>query len=126
MAVSETGFRTFDDLGFIFTEAFVSAEQAATAATTTTVAHGLSGAPKLIQVFTICKTAEFNYSIGDTLWVGTSFQNNSGLLPYIPNGDTTNVVLNTATTSQSVHNKTTWGNSTLTVGNWKFIIHAYY
>lgn len=49
------------------TVAFESSEQAITAATNVTIAHGLSAKPKLYGLYLVNKTAEYDYAVGDEL-----------------------------------------------------------
>ena len=58
-----------DDVELIqaLSKEFTSTEQTITAAGALIVAHDLPTLPSLVQVRLICKTAEFNYSIGDEI-----------------------------------------------------------
>lgn len=55
--------------GAQFTEYYESAEQVVTVAGTLSLAHGLSGTPKLVVVTYICKTTNLGYAVGDTVTV---------------------------------------------------------
>ena len=123
---SKTGSRTFRDLASEtpFAEEFVSANQASTISTTTNVAHGMSSAPKFVQIIMECITAQFNYSVGDTIIheLECSALVTSGLTVLV---DATNVTLIRGTGTMHVMNKTTSANVAYTAANWEFIIHAY-
>ena len=55
----------------VFKESFESAETSLPAAgTPITFSHGLSSIPKIAQIVLRCKTAEFNYSVGDEIVIG--------------------------------------------------------
>lgn len=49
------------------TVAFESTEQAITAATSVSIAHGLSAKPKLYWLYLVNKTTEYDYAVGDEL-----------------------------------------------------------
>lgn len=56
-----------------FTEYFESSEIVVDNQSSGTVAHGLSGRPKLVQAVYRCKSANLNYSVDDEVYVGTAF-----------------------------------------------------
>jgi hypothetical protein len=51
----------------VFTESFTSSEQTITSNGALTLAHSLSGRPKLVQATLVCKTTSRGYSVGDQL-----------------------------------------------------------
>lgn len=51
---------------------FESARQSATAGAVFSIPHGLGVRPKIISAYLVCVTAEFGYSVGDTVEVATS------------------------------------------------------
>lgn len=107
---------------------FTSAEQTITAAGGLTIAHGLTGAPNLIQAHLICKTGELGYSIGDELMYPMGEEaggaNNRGL-SVVP--DATNLVIRygQAVAPMTILNKTTGVATVLTLANWKLVMKAW-
>ena len=70
LATSES-IKAYVDNVSVFTKSFESAEQDIPAAgTPITFSHGMSSIPKIAQVVLRCKTAQFNYSIGDEIVIG--------------------------------------------------------
>lgn len=57
----------YTPFAYPFLREYVSAEQAITSGTVTTLAHGLGVMPKQVQVTAICKTAEAGYAVGDEI-----------------------------------------------------------
>jgi hypothetical protein len=60
-----------------FTKEYVSPEQTFTASGLLTLPHSLGVAPKFIQGFLVCKTADQSYAIGDVILVPLSIQSSS-------------------------------------------------
>ncbi len=60
-----------------FSASFLSAEQVITAGGALTIAHGLGAAPRLLQVYIKCLSAELGYSVGDFLSVNSAPVSNS-------------------------------------------------
>ncbi len=68
---SQQSIKAYVDTTAIFTESFESAETSLPAAgTPVTFSHGLSSIPKIAQIVLRCKSAEFNYSVGDEIVIG--------------------------------------------------------
>lgn len=68
---------TNNALAGAFTEYFESSEIVVDNQSSGTVAHGLSGRPKLVQAVYRCKSANLNYSVDDEVYVGTAFVGDS-------------------------------------------------
>lgn len=99
-------------------ETFLSTNQTITAGGLITVAHGLTGIPRLISLQLYCSTAEHGWSIGDVMYidrlVGATY------------ADTTNVYVRVLSTGISIVNKGTGAGATITAANWRMIVRAYY
>ena len=68
---TQQSIKAYVDTTAIFTESFESAETSLPAAgTPVTFSHGLSSIPKIAQIVLRCKSAEFNYSVGDEIVIG--------------------------------------------------------
>jgi hypothetical protein len=68
---TQQSIKAYVDNVSVFTKSFESAEQDIPAAgTPITFSHGMSSIPKIAQVVLRCKTAQFNYSIGDEIVIG--------------------------------------------------------
>ena len=90
LATSESIKAYVDSLlsSFIFTESFESVEtNIPSAGSPITFSHGLSGIPKIVQVYLRCKSAQYNYSVGDEILIGD----------YGDNGNMQNVYVNSTT-----------------------------
>ena len=108
---------------------YVSSAQTITIAGLLTLAHGLGAKPYRIFTTLVCVTAEYNYAIGDELFV-THYQESSsavdayGLSLTI---DATNLNIRYGsgpTTVFVANNKTTGAGVNLTNANWRFYIRA--
>jgi hypothetical protein len=115
----------------IFTQSYTSAEQTISLAGGLTLAHSLSGSPRLIRTYLICKTAEHNYSIDDKLevnfgtpYTGTSVVASGAAVTF----DATNIYVRFGATNilAALLNKTTGAFVTFTIANWKLVVEAYY
>lgn len=109
----------------VLTGSFTSAEQTITSGGLLTIAHGFSTAPKIIQMSAICKTAEFNWSIGDEISVLIDAR--SGDAGFASYKDSTNIYIRigSATNPLEILNKTTGDSETATKANWNLIIEAW-
>lgn len=111
----------------IFSEEFISAEQTITTGGALTIAHGLTGTPKLVQALLRNKTAELNYSIGDEIDMaainsGTDSMIQWGWATYISGS---NVKVAFGNTGMVVPNAVGGVRSNITNGNWKLIIKVW-
>lgn len=115
------------------TEYFESAEQTIANGGKTTVAHGLSGNPKLFTLSLRCKTAEHNYSVGDELLFGAadidSTSGGGGATRSISiAADGTNLISTVGAnfnTGSNAYNKNTGGLVTLTNSRWRIVMRAW-
>jgi hypothetical protein len=109
----------------IFTKSFESAEQDIPAAgTPITFSHGMSSIPKIAQVVLRCKTAQFNYSIGDEIVIGD----------YGDAGQVQMLYFNTSTIGWGhmysgstilIKNRTTDANGSASSPNFKVVLKAF-
>lgn len=109
----------------VFSKEYVSAEQTISNAGGATLAHGLSVAPKFIQVRLVCKTAENGYSINDEVIWGTTYQGSDrGVAVAL---DATNIIYKyiNGATPFSYFNKSTGATTPLTNANWRMVIRAW-
>ena len=85
---TQQSIKAYVDTTAIFTESFESAETSIPAAgTPVTFSHGLSSIPKIAHIVLRCKSAEFNYSVGDEIVIGD----------YGDAGQVQNIFFNTST-----------------------------
>lgn len=123
-------FEVINDATPVFTESFTSAQQAISSAGLVSVAHGLSGAPKLVRAKLVCTTAEAGYVAGDVIEHGFERDSNDdfGVMVFVESGDTTNVKARYGSAGATVFrvlNKTAGTNATITNANWKMILEAW-
>lgn len=95
--------------------------------TTSTQAHGLTAQPNFFKVELECKTAEFNYSIGDKIQLANQGISSSGVNAFQLLADATNTVLIThASDALGLLNKTTRLNTgAITPARWKLTVTPY-
>lgn len=108
-----------------FTESFESSEKnIPTAGAVRTFSHGLSGTPKIVQVFARCKTSEYNYAVGDEVLIGD----------YGDAGQTQNAYVNSTTIGWGhtysggnivIKDRTLDKSRLISSPNWKLVIRAY-
>ena len=103
------------------TKYFESAEQTITSAGTLTIAHGLGGEPKLIQVWLVCKSAEGNYSVNDKTPLEINMT--AGGVSIVP--DSTNLNIRFSNAAIFIHDKTTGNTFNITYASWKMIFRAW-
>lgn len=111
-----------------FTESFESAEQTVGSGTTT-IAHGLSRTPTLVQIIYRCNTANFGYSVGEEVW-GSSYAGEAGSGAFPRNcsasADGTSVYL--AQPAGALHllrNRSSGAFSQISNGNWRIVVRAW-
>jgi hypothetical protein len=106
----------------LFSNGFESTGQTVTPNSTLNVAHGLGARPKMFDVVLRCVTGEAGFSANDEASIiqtvpGTSVINISA--------DATNVIIGYTGASTQVLHKTTQVATTITSGNWAFVVRAW-
>jgi hypothetical protein len=106
----------------LFSNGFESTNQTVTPNSTLNVAHGLGARPKMFDVVLRCVTGEAGFSANDEASIiqtvpGTSVVNISA--------DATNVIIGYTGASTQVLHKTTQVATTITSGNWAFVVRAW-
>lgn len=117
-------------LSGIFTQDFTSTDQVITSGGNLTLAHGLSGAPQLIQLRLKCAVAEHGYSVGDEFIIHSGILDNAtshGATANISNGDVTNIFIQygTALGAFTVMIKTTGAAQDITNTSWRLVVKAW-
>lgn len=107
------------------TVAFESSEQAITAATNTTVAHGLAAKPKLVSLYLINKTTEYDYAVGDEV-LCPAFEDTSDYGASVA-ANATNVIITVGANGIRIPRRDA-GNigqyAGITTANWRLIARA--
>jgi hypothetical protein len=106
----------------VFTESYDSGEQTIAFDSSLTVAHSLSGVPKLVQVYIKCKSAENGYAVDDLVTTNSSGDADFGSTAA---ADATNIQIATGVGVRVV-NQTTFNNITITAASWRYIIRAFF
>lgn len=109
---------------------FESSEQTITSGDALTLPHGLGTQPKLVIGVIVCKTAEFNYSIGQEVFVQLGAEGYvGGLNTYgvavVPDGTNLNVRYGSNASVFGILNLGTGGFQNSTNANWKLILRAW-
>jgi hypothetical protein len=110
-----------------FTKEYISSNQTITAAGSLTLAHSLGVAPKLVQLWLYCETAQHNYSNADTFPVPV-YHSDAGAqygCSIVADATNLNVRYGSAANTFVVTNKTTGGGSLITNANWRTIFKAW-
>lgn len=113
----------------VLSEASTSAQTAITLNGVTTIAHGLTAAPSLVNVKLVCVTADGLFIAGDVINIGSSYNYNAGgssnrfLTVRV---DATNVYIDVANTNAiRVADKGGGaGPLDLTTANWRYVVYA--
>lgn len=101
---------------------FQSSEQTVTLDTLLNVAHGFGARPALWTVYLRCTSTANNYTVGDEL---LTFRNAAAVdagVTYF--SDTTNISVVQGSTI-FIHDKTSFDNAAITVGNYRWIVRAW-
>lgn len=110
-----------------FTKEYVSPELPIVAGGSISLNHGLGVTPKLLFRTLVCKTAEYGYSIGDTIdFPGTQDAATAYGLVLVPNS--TNIFGRYGSIDNAIYilNKTTGGGPNgITLANWRLIVRAW-
>ena len=110
---------------------FTSGETTIAASTKTTLAHGLGAVPFQFDLYLICKTAQYNYSVGDIIKVTQGYHSTAGTssIGAIMSADATNIYLTTGPNSAGGmfkgFNKDTGGDVTFSNSNFNMIVKAW-
>jgi hypothetical protein len=115
-------------LGTVLALEYTSTGQTITSAALLTLAHSLGVAPKIIEFYLKCTTAEDNYSIGDEIKVSleatgvTATSRTNGI--YF---DATNVYVRFTDVANCFRtaDKTTGGSALLTNSSWQLYVRAF-
>ena len=109
----------------VFSEEFTSAEQTITTAGSLTIAHGLTGAPTLVQAHVVCKVADIGYSIGDIAPI--SFHGtNANATGIVTDSTNLNIRYSSLNPPITLTHKTTGALSSIgAVGNWRLVLRAW-
>lgn len=106
----------------LFSNGFESSAQTITPNSVLPVPHGFSVRPKFFTAFLRCATAELGYSVDDEAEIIPII---SGVSIIHLNADATNVNIGYTGSNTQVLNKTTQVASTITAGNWRFVVRAW-
>jgi hypothetical protein len=106
-----------------------SGEQTIASSNQTTLAHGLGGQPKVIQIWLRCKTAQASYAPNDEIMIGNAAGDHASVQRGISiQADGTNFIFST-TSNTSVFSIVPKGGGAyvaLANANWRIIIRAAY
>lgn len=92
-----------------------------------TLAHGLGVKPKIFQFFMVCRTAQYNWSVGDEIPIYAPGQASTSNTGFIAGIDTTNITVRFAplTNPMIIYDKTSGVAQFATNANWRLIVRAY-
>jgi hypothetical protein len=110
------------------TKGYVSAEQTIIQGGSLTLAHGLGGFPKIVQMYLVCKTAEFNFSVGDHLLVNAGMGASAGTtaaLAVVASATTLFIRFVSTNPQFLAIDKTDGVVKSLTAANWRLVVGAY-
>jgi len=112
----------------IISEEYESAGQTITAAGSLTLAHGLSSAPKIIQLYLKCLSTQANYAVDDEVLINnhaSGLGSSSRGVLVVPDATNLNIRYGSAAATMSVLDKATGNTVDLTNTNWNLIVKAY-
>ena len=109
----------------IISAEYTSSDLTISSAATATLTHGLGAAPKFVQLFLVCQTAEAGYSINDVVCYG-----NTGTFASATSGisitvTSTSVIYRITDNTLWLTHKTSGTSSNLTLANWKLRVKAF-
>ena len=109
----------------VFTSEFTSAELTFSggASGSAAAAHGFGAIPKKWEARIRCKTAEFNYSVGDEVLMGGSTAN--GDPPLVCTADATNITVSWQDVRSIANKSTGAGTGPLTNASWRWVLKAW-
>ena len=131
ISFDDTGNVTFHKTVTGAISTFTSSEITIAASTKTTLAHNLGAIPFQFDLYLICKTAQYNYVVGDILKVTQSYHSTAGTsdIGAMMSADATNIYLVTGGNSAGGmfkgFNKDTGGGVTFSNSNFKMIVKAW-
>ena len=131
MTVSAGGVVTFVNTPTGAIKTFTSSEITIAASTKTTLTHNLGAIPFQFDLYLICKTTQYNYSVGDIIKVTQGYHSTAGTssIGAIMSADATNIFITTGPNSAGgmfkAFNKDTGGDVTLSNANFKMIVKAW-
>lgn len=109
--------------GGLFTVAYDSGNQTITNAGALTLAHGLGVAPKIVQVFLQCVSAEHGYTAGQTFpYEIMNAANDRGVSIIM---DSTNLTVRFGSSSPQILHATSGSLANITNASWRMIFRAY-
>lgn len=104
---------------------FMSTDQTITSGGALTLAHSLGAIPHHVHVYLVCQTAEFGYTAGDLLLVGTSPTGNNQGISIVPDATNINVRYGSSGSGVfSINRKDTGGSANATNANWNLRFYA--
>jgi len=109
----------------ILAQSYDSGEQTITAAGLLTLAHGLGAKPKVLEAVLVCKTAEYNYSVGDEVLTALDAASVSRGASCVWDATNINIRFGSSATTFYLLDKTTGAIQATTNANWKLIVRAY-
>lgn len=107
---------------YLFTQSYDSGQQAATANTTLTLAHGLGVQPKLYQTYLQCVTADQGYAVGAEIWMTPEAPGSS--IGHSVQADATNITVYLGSGGFNAVNTSHQG-ATLNSANWRMVVRAW-
>jgi len=112
-----------------FSDSYTSTEITISAAGNVTPSHGLSSQPTLVQARVVCKTAEYNYSIGDEVVINPTGMAQASAdgrgLVIVPTASTLYIQFASSSQPIEILNKTTGVPEFITNANWKLVVRAW-
>ncbi|TIR91896.1 MAG: hypothetical protein E5X08_16805 [Mesorhizobium sp.] len=105
---------------------YESPQQTITVGGTLTLAHGLGAKPKEYDVFLVCQTAEFGYSIGQEIKESMGLTTSNLGVTIVPDAANMNVKFGSSSPPVfSALNFSTGASVSLTNANWKMVVRAW-
>lgn len=109
----------------VFTESFESSEiTISTGDNEYTVAHGLTGTPKMVEAVLRCKAADGNYAVGNEVVLTGAYEAGNGT--YTTYKNATNVALIQHSNLQFTSRNSGFPEMIPVYANWKLVFRAYY
>ena len=116
-----------DLVGAVFTESYTSADQTITSGGSLTLAHGLSGQPKLIQLYLEAQSSTLGYSADDQVLIhagGQEAGSNRGIALW-PDATNINIRFGSSASMCDVVRADTGATAAITNGSWRLIVKAW-